>query len=85
MWNLSLHLGVASSIFGRGLKINCRSGPHTMSESHPFFAYLHSSFFILLSWTLKAHFSFEMGWSLLAHFHLKWGWTLPAHFSFEMA
>jgi hypothetical protein len=32
---------------------------------------VHSSFFILLSWTLPAHFSFEMGWTLSAHFALK--------------
>jgi hypothetical protein len=43
-----------------------------------------SSFFILLSWTLLAHVSFEMGWTLSAHFPYVMGWTLPAHFSFEM-
>ncbi len=46
MWNLSLHLGVASSIFLKGFKINCRTGPH--DERKPPFLCL-SSFFILLS------------------------------------
>ncbi len=52
-------------------------------NSHPLLL-LHSSFFILLSWTLPAHFSFELGWTLSAHFPFEMGWTLLAHFSFEM-
>jgi hypothetical protein len=40
--------------------------------------------FILLNWTLSAHFSFQMGWTLSSHFSFEMGWTLQAHFSFEM-
>jgi hypothetical protein len=55
------------------LKLESESEYKTMSESHTFFAYLHydPSFFILLSWTLSAHFSFEMGWTLPTH----WIWA----------
>ncbi len=68
---LACILGVASSIFEN----NCRTDPHTMSESHIFIAYLHSSLFTLLSWIWSAHFSFEMVWTLLAHCSFKMDWT----------
>ncbi len=87
MWNLSLHWGVVSSILWRCFKINCRTGPYTTRVLK---ATISSLIFILhlLSWTLSAHFSFEVGWTLLAHvsfemaglgqhtsiFHSKWPW-----------
>jgi hypothetical protein len=75
-----------SSIFWRakGFKINCVNLPRGNGAIPLIF--LHSSFFILLSWTLPAHCSFEMGWTLSAHFPFEMpaDWTLSAHFSFEM-
>jgi len=55
-----------------------------MSRNRFFFWHHRSALYILLSWTLFAHFSFEMGWTLSAHFPYEMGWTLSAHFSFEM-
>ncbi len=45
---------------------------------------LHSSFFIFLSWTLPAHFSFEMGWTWQVHFSFEMGFTLLSHCSFQI-
>jgi hypothetical protein len=67
----------------KGFKIDCVNRP-IRNGAIPL-VLLHSSFFILLSWTLPAHFSFEMGWTLSAHFPFEMpaGWTI-AHFSSEM-
>jgi hypothetical protein len=59
----------------KGFKINCVNRPK-LNGAIPL-VLLHSSFFILLSWTLPAHFPFEMpvSWTLSAHFSFEMGWT----------
>jgi hypothetical protein len=49
--------------------------------SNRFFFWHHrSAFYILLSWTLFALFSFEMGWTLQAVSLFEMGWTgLDSH------
>jgi hypothetical protein len=82
MRNLGMHLKYLFDFWRRKVfikKLINFAGPHTQWRSC-------CSLFILLSWTLPAHFSFETGWTLSARFQFEMpaGWTISAQFSFEM-
>jgi hypothetical protein len=78
MQNLGLH----SSCFLKrpkvlNFKLIVGTGPASAKKTGICLLPLHlSSFFILLSWTLFAHFPFEMGWTLSAHFPYEMGWHI---------